>query len=61
MAQTVENLPVMQKTQVQSLDQEDLLEKEMATYSCILPGKFYGRTSLVATAHGVTKESDTTK
>ena len=30
-AQTVKRLPTMQKTQVQSLGQEDLLEKEMAT------------------------------
>ena len=27
-AQSVKNLPAMQETQVQSLDQEDLLEKE---------------------------------
>ena len=32
----VKNLPVMQKTRVQSLGQEDLLEKEMATYCSIL-------------------------
>ena len=32
----VKNLPVMQETQVQSLDQEDLLEKGMATHSSIL-------------------------
>ena len=35
-AQMVENLPAMQETQVQSLGWEDPLEKEMATYSCIL-------------------------
>ena len=29
----VKNLPIMQETQVQSLGQEDPLEKEMATYS----------------------------
>ena len=28
----VKNLPAMQETQVQSLGQEDPLEKEMATY-----------------------------
>ena len=33
MAQTVKNPPAMQKTQVQSLGQEDPLEKEMATHS----------------------------
>ena len=38
-AQTVKNLPAMQKTQVQSLGQEDLLEKGMATHSSILAWK----------------------
>ena len=32
----VRNLPEMQETQVQSLGQEDSLEKEMATHSSIL-------------------------
>ena len=32
----VKHLPTTQETQVQSLDQEDLLEKEMATHSSIL-------------------------
>ena len=39
MAQQVKNLPAMQETQetaVQSLDGEDLLEKEMAIHSSIL-------------------------
>ena len=35
-AQMVKNLPAMQKTWVQSLGQEDSLEKEMATHSSIL-------------------------
>ena len=44
------NLPAMQETQVQSLDQEDPLEKEMVTHSNILawripwtevPGRLY--------------------
>ena len=34
--QTVKHPPTMQETQVQSLGQEDPLEKEMATHSCIL-------------------------
>ena len=34
-AQRVKNLPAMQETQVQSLGQEDPLEKGMATYSSI--------------------------
>ena len=36
MAQTVKNLPAMQETQVPSLDQEDPLEKGMATHSSVL-------------------------
>ena len=36
MIQMVKNLPAVQETQVQSLDQEDPLEKEMATHSSIL-------------------------
>ena len=32
----VKNLPSMQETRVQSLDQEDSLEKEMATHSSIV-------------------------
>ena len=35
-AQTIKNLPAMQKTWLQSLDQEDPLEKEMATHSSVL-------------------------
>ena len=35
-AQTVKNLPAMQETRVQSLGQEDPLEKGMATLSSIL-------------------------
>ena len=35
-AQMVKNLPAMWKTQVQSLGQEDPLEKEMAPHSDIL-------------------------
>ena len=35
-AQMVKHLPTMQETQVQSLGQEDLLEKEMVTHSSIL-------------------------
>ena len=36
LAQMVKNPPVMQETWVQSLDEEDPLEKEMATLSSIL-------------------------
>ena len=36
MAQMVKNLPAMQETQVRSLEQEDSLEKGMATHFSIL-------------------------
>ena len=38
-AQMVKRLPTMRKTQDQSLGQEDLLEKKMATHSSILAWK----------------------
>ena len=42
MAQSVKSLPAMQETQVQSLGQENPLEKEIATHSSILPWKIPG-------------------
>ena len=36
MAQMLKDLPAVQETRVQSLDQEDPLEKGMATHSSIL-------------------------
>ena len=57
----VKNLPAKQETQVQSLDQKDPLEKEMATHSSILIWEIYGQRSLWAVVHGSRKESDTTK
>ena len=39
MAQTVKSLPAMWEIWVQSLGQEDLLEKEMATHSSTLAWK----------------------
>ena len=57
----VKNLPAIQETEVQSLGQEDPLEKEMPTHSSILPGKSHGQCRLVGyIVHGVTKESDVT-
>ena len=41
-AQMVKGLPTMQETQVQSLGQEDPLQKEMATPSSILAWKIPG-------------------
>ena len=42
MAQTLKNLPVMQDIRVRSLDQEDALEKGMATHSSILAWRIPG-------------------
>ena len=39
MAQMLKRLPTTRETWVQSLGREDLLEKEMATYSSILAWK----------------------
>ena len=39
MAQTVKHLPSMQETQIQSVGQEDPLEKAMATHSSTLAWK----------------------
>ena len=38
-AQTVKNLPAVEKTQVRSLGQEEPPEEEMATHSSILAGR----------------------
>ena len=60
-AQTVKNMPAMQETQVQSLGQEDPLEREIAThsqYSCL--GNPMDRGACWATVQGVAKESDMT-
>ena len=39
----VKNLPAMQETQVQTLGQEDPMEKGMATHSSSLPRKYHGQ------------------
>ena len=54
-AQRVTHLPTMQETWIQSLGQEDLLEKEMATHSNILAWRIPQRESWWAAFHGVTK------
>ena len=46
-AQSIKKLPAVQETQVQSLGQEDPLEKEMATHSSILLGELRGQRRLV--------------
>ena len=50
-----------QETGVQSLGQEDPLEKGMATYSSILPGEIHGQRSLVGYSPWGHKKLDTTK
>ena len=58
----VKNQPAKQETQIPSLDQEDPLEKEMATHSSILAWKIpWAGGAWWATAHRVAKESDMTK
>ena len=47
-AQIVKNLPAMLATQVQSLVQEDPLEKGMSTHSSILAWRIQGQKSLAA-------------
>ena len=46
---------------VQSLGQEDLLEKEMATHSSILAWKIHGQQSLVGYSRWDFKEADMTE
>ena len=56
MAQMVKNPPAMQETWVQSLGQEDPLEKEMATHSSTLAWKNpMDGGAWQATVHGVAK------
>ena len=57
----VKNLPAMQETQLQSLGQEDPLEKEMATHSNILAGESHGQRSLVGYSLWGQEESDMTE
>ena len=66
MVQWVKNPPAMQETLetwVQSLGQEDPLEKEMTTHSSILAWKkpSYGQRRLVGYSPRGRKESDTTE
>ena len=57
MAQRVKRLPAMQETWVQSLGQEEPLEKEIATHSSILAWRILWTE---ATVHRIA-ESDTTE
>ena len=55
MSQMVKNLPAVQKICIQSLGQEDPLEKGMATHSSILAWTISWTGAWKATVHGVTK------
>ena len=61
-AQMVKNLPAMQDTRVQSLGQEDPLEKDIAKPTPVfLPGEFYAQRSLAGYSPRGHKESDITE
>ena len=60
-AQTVKSPPAMRETWVQSLGQEDLLEKEMQTTPVFLPGKSHGWRSLAGYSPWGRKESAATE
>ena len=60
-AQMIKNLPAMQETQVQSLGQEDPLEKEMATTPVFLPEESHGQRSLVGYSPWGHKKPDMTE
>ena len=60
-APTVKCLPTMRETQVQSLGQEDPLEKEMQPTPVFLPGKSHGLRNLLGYSLWGRKESDTTE
>ena len=57
-AQKVKNLPVMQKTWVWFLSQDDLLEKEWQPILLFLPGESHRQRSLVSYSPWGCKESD---
>ena len=57
----VKRLPTMRESRVQSLGREDPLEKEMATHSSTLAGKFHGWRSLVGYSPQGHKELDMTE
>ena len=61
MAQIVKNLPAMQETWVQSLGQEDPLEKEMVTHSSILAWRIPWTEESGGLQPIGLQESDTTK
>ena len=61
MAQTVKNLPEVQKIQIRTLDKEDLLEKGTQTHSSILAWKIPRTEAPGGCSPWGHKESDTTE
>ena len=57
----VRNPPAMQETRVQSLGQENPLEKGMAHTPVFLPGEFHGQRSLAGYSPWGRRELDTTE
>ena len=55
----VKNPPAMWETQIQSLGQEDPLEKRRTTTLVFLPGESHGQSHLAGYILGCQKESDT--
>ena len=60
-ALTVKNLPATSETWVQSLGQEDPLEKKMEPTLVFFLGEFHGQRRLVGYSPRGHKESDTTE
>ena len=60
-AQIVKNLPTMQETWIQSLGQEDPLEKEWQPTPVFLPGESHGQRSLAGYSPWGRKELDMTE
>ena len=61
MAQIVKNMPAMQEMRVQSLGQDDPLEKEMATTSVFLTAESHGQRNPVGYSPWGCKQSDMTE
>ena len=60
-AQMVKNLPAMQETWIQSLGQEDPLEKEWQPTPVFSPGESHGQRSLAGYSPWGRKELDMTE
>ena len=59
--QIIRNLPAMWETWIQSMGEEDSLEKEISTHPVFLPRKSQGQRSLMGYSPWGHKEADTTE